>query len=135
MPCRSAFHACLDERRGCHCPRCCINGIRYRPWLSLMPMRMGLPLHVMSTSSSLCTVTPSLVKIDMVPSSESLPTLMSDVGKSSNVSALLALGLRPLNGRLVTCFAWLHSPLATATRLVDLFKIGRLALHLSFSLI
>ncbi len=51
---------------------------------------MGLPLHVMSTSSSLNTVTPVLVKTDMVPLSEVLPTLISNVGKFWKVSACLA---------------------------------------------
>ena len=55
--------------RGCHCPFCCINGMRYRPCSSRVPISIGMPLHVMSTSCSLCTVTPSLVNIEMVPSS------------------------------------------------------------------
>ncbi len=51
---------------------------------------MGLPLHVMRMSCSLCTVTPSLVKIDIMPSSAVLPTLISESGNSVNVSACLA---------------------------------------------
>jgi hypothetical protein len=52
-------------------------------------MRMGLPLHVMSTSSSLNTVTPFLVNTDMVPLLETLPTLINNVGKSWKVSAFM----------------------------------------------
>jgi hypothetical protein len=90
LACLSAFRAYLDGRCGCHCPCCCINGIRYRPWLSLTPMRMGSPLHVMSTSSSLNTLTPSFVNTETVPSSAVLPTLIKEVGKSWNVSACIA---------------------------------------------
>jgi hypothetical protein len=39
---------------------------------------------------SLCTVTPSLVKIDIMPSSAVLPTLISECGNSVNVLACLA---------------------------------------------
>ena len=53
-------------------------------------MRMGLPLHVMSTSSSLNTLTPSFVNIKTVLLSVVLPTLIKDVGKSWNVSACIA---------------------------------------------
>ncbi len=84
--CLSVFRACLDGRRGCHCPICCTNGIRYLPWLSLIPKSMGSPLHVMSTSSSLKTDTPSFVKTETVPLSAILPTLIKDKGKSWNVS-------------------------------------------------
>ena len=41
----------------------------------------------MSTSYSLYTVTPSLVKMDRLPSSDVLPTLISEVGNYLNVSA------------------------------------------------
>jgi hypothetical protein len=68
-----------------------------------MPTRMGLPLHVMSTSSSLNTVMPVLVKTDMVPSLEVLPTLINNVGKSWKVSACLARADSLWNGSQVTC--------------------------------
>ena len=45
----------------------------------------------MSTSSSLYTVTPSLLKMDTLPPSAVLHTLISDVGNSSNVSDSAAL--------------------------------------------
>ena len=48
------------------------------------------PLHLMSKSVSLCTVTPVLVKMEMVPSSEVFPTLISDIGKLVNVYAFVA---------------------------------------------
>ena len=67
------------------------GGMRYRPLLSRAPMRIGFPLQVISTSSSLCTVTLSLVKLEMVPASEVFPTLIRECGKSSNVSAYLVL--------------------------------------------
>jgi len=102
-----------------HCPRCCINGIRYLPWLSLTPMRMGSPLHVMSTSSSLNTLTPSFVNTDTVPSSAILPTLIREVGKSWNVSARIAWAENCQNGRWVTYVALLVPPLATPTFCVD----------------
>ncbi len=73
----------------------------------------------MSMSVSLCTVTPFLVKIDIVPLLAVLPMLINDEGKSWNVSACFALADRSLNGSYVTNFAWLTPPLATPTRLVD----------------
>jgi hypothetical protein len=79
----------------------------------------------MSASCSLCTVTPSFVKIDIVPSSDVLPTLISDLGKSSNESALAARSDNCLNGRRLPCLAVLVPPLATPTRFVDGRKIGR----------
>ena len=120
--------------RGCHWPFCCINGIRYRPCSSRVPISIGMPLHVMRTSCSLCTVTPSLVKIEMVPSSEVLPTLINDVGKSSKVSAWFAVGDSCWNGSCVTCFAVLLPPLATPTRLFDRRSIGSPAATRSRSL-
>jgi hypothetical protein len=120
--------------QGCHCPFCCINGIRYRPCSSHVPISIGMPLHVMSTSCSFCTVTPSLVNIEMVPSSEVLPTLISDVGKSSKVSAWFAFDDSCWNGSWVTCFAILLPPLATPTRLVDRQSIGSPAAMRSCSL-
>ena len=79
-------------------------------------------------------MTPSLVKIDIVPSSAVFPTLIRDVGNSLNVSACLAFGDNDGKGKLVTCFPLLFSPFATMTRLVDGRNIGRRAASLSFSL-
>jgi hypothetical protein len=112
LACRSALCACLDGCFGFHCPHCCINGIWYRPHSSRTPMRMGLPLHVISSSSSLKTVTPDLVNTDMVPSLEVLPTLINDVRKSWKVSACRACAESLWNGSRVTCLPglFLHWP-------------------------
>ena len=117
--CRRKSRCRLDPLLGCHCPRCWVSGIRYRPCSSRLPIRIGSPLHVISTSSSLCTVTPSLVKIDIVPSSDVCPTLINDVGNCSNVSACLALADSCGNGNAVTFFALTTSPFATCTFLLD----------------
>ena len=88
------FSACrvfLDGILGCHCPLFWMSGMRYRPCLSCTPMSSGAPLHLMRTSVSLCTVTPVLVKIDMVPSSDVFPMLINNVGKLVNVSAVVAV--------------------------------------------
>ncbi len=52
-------------------------------------MKMGSPLHVMRTSSSLNILTSSFMKTETMPSSDVLPMLIRDVGKSWNVSACL----------------------------------------------
>ncbi len=88
----------------------------------------------MSTSISLCTMTPSLVKIDIVPSLAVLLTLISDDGKSWNVSACVAWADSALNGSCVTNFAWLTPPSAAPTRLVDFQMMGSPALRRSFLL-
>ena len=93
-------------------------------------MNSGLFLHVMSTSLLSCTVTPSLVKIDIVPLSAVFPTLIRDVGNLLNVSACLAFYDNNGKGKLVTCFPLLFSPLATMTCLVDGRNIGRHAASL-----
>ena len=90
-----------------------------------MLINIGSSLHVMSTSCSLCTVTPSLVKIDIVPSSDVLLTLISKLGKSLNESALAARSDSCLNGRRLACLAVLMPPLATPTHFVDGRKIDR----------
>ena len=82
-------------------------------------MNSGLFLHVMSTYFLSCTLTPSLVKIDIVPSLAVFPTLIRDVGNLLNVSACLAFDDNDGKGRLVTCFPSLFSTLATITCLVD----------------
>ena len=74
---------------------------------------------MMSTSSSLCTVTPSLVNTDMVPSLDVFPTLISDDVKSLNVSASFAFADSFWKGNRVTCVALLLPPLATPTFFVD----------------
>lgn len=130
---RTCF-AFLLGRLGCHCPFCCNSGILYLPCSSLTPMSIGCPLHLISTSSSLSTVTPPLVKIDMVPSSAVLPTLMSDVGKSANESACVAMLDSCGMGRRVTYFALLDPPFATPTLLLDCFRMGKLAFLRSCSL-
>ncbi len=52
-------------------------------------MRIRSPLHVVRTSSSLNMLTPSFVKTETLLSSDVLPTLIRDVGKSWNISACL----------------------------------------------
>ena len=108
--------------------------MRYRPYSSRLPIKTGSPLHVMSTSSSLCTVTPSLVKIEILPSSAVLPTLNKDDEKSVKVSASAACLDNFAKGSEVTNFPLLVPPLATSTRFVDLRKIGKPAIIRSFSL-
>ena len=78
-------------------------------------------------------MTPSLVKIDIVPSSAVLPTLIKDIciGKSLNVSACPAFLDRAGKGKLVTCWPLLFSPFVSMTHLVDGRKMGRLHQRLS----
>ena len=91
---------------------------------------MGLFLHVISKYSSLYTLTPSLVNTDIFPSSDVFPTIIKDVGKSSNVSACTALGDNCLRGNLVTYLHLLAPEFSTVTlflkvsELVDLFLCG-----------
>ena len=54
-------------------------------------MRMDFLWHVINTSSSLYTVTPSIVNMDILPSSVVLTTVIKDVGDSLNVSDSVAL--------------------------------------------
>jgi hypothetical protein len=125
LACCSAFHACSDGRRGCQWPRCCISGIRYRPWLSWMPIRIGSPLHVIKMASSLKTLTPSFVNNECVPSSAGLPMLIRDVGKSWNVSACLDHADSFRKGSWVMHLALFVSPFATPTCCVEGLRIGR----------
>ena len=97
-------------------------------------MRMGLPLHVIRTSSSLKTVTPVLVNTEIVPLFEVFPTLIKDAGKSWKMSACHARDEKLWNGSRVTCFAWLVPPLATLTLCVDCRRIKRPALMQSLLL-
>ena len=103
--------------------------MQYCPFSFRTPMRA--PLHLMSTSVSLCTVTPVLVKMEMVPSSEVFPTLISDVGKLVNVSAFVACFDNCGKGSHMTLFALHVSPFATPTFLFDERKMGMPASFLS----
>ncbi len=94
-------------------------------------MSSGAPLHLISTSFSLCTVTPVLVNMEMVPSSEVFPTLISDVGKLVNVSAVVARFDNCGKRIRVTFFALHVFPFATPTFLFDERKMG---MHASFLL-
>ena len=94
-------------------------------------MDMGAPLHVINTSSSLWTVTPSLVKMEIFPLSLVLPTLIKDVGILLSESAL-AVSL-DVCGResLVSHFTLFVPALATPTRFVDRQIIGIPVFNLS----
>jgi hypothetical protein len=94
-------------------------------------MRIGSPLHVMRTSSSLNTLTPSFVKTETVPSSNVLPTLIRDVGKSWNVSACRDHAEFLQKGSWATYLVLLVPPLATPNHCVDGLRIGRSALRRS----
>ena len=109
--------------------------MRYLPYSSLTPTNIGSPLHLIRTSVSLCTVTPSFVKIEIVPSSAVLPTLIREVGKSLKVSACAALADNCGIGNFVTYCAVLVLPFATPTLFLDLRRIGSPALDRSRSLI
>jgi hypothetical protein len=134
LACQSAFRACLDGRRGSQWPCCCINGIWYHPWLSRMPMRIGSPLHVIRTSSSLNTLTPSFMKTETMLSSDVLPTLIRDVGKSWNVSACLDRADSYQKGSWVTYLVLLVPPFLIPACRVEGPRIGRPALRRSFLL-
>ena len=101
--------------------------MRYRPCSSHTPMSIGAPLHLISTSVSLCTVTPFFVKMEMVLSSNVFPTFIDDVGKLVNVSACVAHFDSCGKGSCVTCFALHVSPFATPTCLLDERKMGMCA--------
>ncbi len=94
-------------------------------------MRIGSPLHVMRMSSSLNTLTPSFMKTKIMPSSDVLPTLIRDVGKSWNVSACLDCADSFQKGSWVTYLVLLVPPFATSTCLVEGLRIERPALHWS----
>ena len=79
----------------------------------------------MSTSYSLYIVTPFLLKMDTLPSSTVLTTLISDVGNYSNVSVSDALLESYGNGSILTDLPLKAPPLATPTFLSDIFNIGR----------
>ena len=119
---------------GFHCLWLCFNGIRYLPHSSRFPMRMDFLWHVINTSSSLYTVTPSLVNMETLPSLAVLTTLIKDVGGSLNVSDSVALLESWGKGSLVTYLPLHAPPLATPTFLADMRNIGRPNLFLSFLL-
>ena len=83
----------------------------------------------MSTSVSLCTVTPVLVKMEMVLSLEVFPTLVNNVGRLVNVSAFVARFDSCGKGSCVTFFALHVSPFAPPTFFFDERKMG---MHASF---
>ena len=132
--CCSFIFSSFVGMRGCHCPRYWVNGIWYLPRSSLLPMRMIFLWHGMSTSSSLYTVTPSLVKMDTLPSSDVYPTLISEVRNSSNVSASAALLVSCGNVSAVTYLPFQAPPLATPNFLSDILNIGRPKFFLYFLL-
>ena len=90
-------------------------------------MSIGAPLHLISTSVSLCTVMPVLVSMEMVLLSEVSPTLINDVGKLVNVSACVARFDNCGKGSQVTRFALHVLPFATPTCLFDERKMGMCA--------
>ena len=89
---------------------------------------------MISTSSSLYAVTPSLVKMETLPLSAVLTTLIINVGNSSNVSDSAALLESCGNGSVVTYLPVQAPPLATPTFLADTCNIGRPKFFLSFYL-
>jgi hypothetical protein len=94
-------------------------------------MRIGSPMHVMRTSSSLNTLMPSFMKTETVPSSDVLPMLIRDVGKSWNAFACLDCADSLQKGSWVTYLALLVPPLVAPTYHVDGLRIGRPALSWS----
>ncbi len=99
-----------------------------------MPMRIGSPLHVINTSTSLKTLMPSFVNTEIVQSSDVLPMLIRDVGKSWNVSACLDRADSFRKGSWVTYLALLVPPFATPTCCVEGLRIERPTLCWSCSL-
>ncbi len=91
-------------------------------------MRIGSPLHVMRTSSSLNMLTPSFVDTKTVPSSDVLPTFIRDVGKSWNVSACIDCVDSFQKGSWVMYLVLLVLPFATPTCRVEGLRIERPAL-------
>ena len=94
-------------------------------------MRIGFLWHIIKTSSSLYTVTPSLVNIDTLPLSAAL---INDVGNFSNVSDSSALLESYGKGSLVTYLLFHAPPFATPTSLAEMRNIGSPNLFLSFLL-
>ena len=88
----------------------------------------------MSKSSSLYSVTPSLVKMGTLTSSDVFPTLISKVGNYSNVSASDVLLESCSNGSAVTYLPLQALTLTTPTFLSDILNIVRPYFVLSFLL-
>ncbi len=84
-----------------------------------------------ATTSSLSVQPSSFVKTKTVLSSDVLPTLIRDVGKSWNVSACLNCADSFQKGSWVTYLALLVLPFATPTCRVEGLRIGRPALRWS----
>ena len=91
------------------------------------------PLHLIRTSSSLNTDTPSLLKIDTVLSSANFPTLINDDGHVLKESAVVAVVDNCGNGSVVLYLPCTTSPFATPTLFLDCFSIGKCNCFLSFS--
>ena len=96
---------------------------------------MGLPLHVINTSSSLYTFTYYLVKMETLPLLAVLPTRMSDVLNYSNVSSSAAFLDNCGKGRIVTYSPFHLPPFATPTCFFNACRIGNSNPILSASLI
>ena len=134
LACWISFLAYLFGLRGCHWPWAWVNGMRYWPRSSCVLIRMGFLWHVINTSSSFYTVTTLLVKMEKLPSSDALPTLINDVGNYSNVSVSAAL-LKNLGKGILVTYLPLHAPpSATPTFLAETRNIGRPNDFLSFLL-
>ena len=78
----------------------------------------------MRMSCSLCTATPLFLKMDIVPLSAVLPTLIDECGNSVNLLSALADVDNDWNGSCVVNFSLHVLPLATFTFLLDLSGIG-----------
>ena len=90
-------------------------------------MRIGFPLQMIRTSCLLYTFTPSLVKIEILPLSAVLPTLINECRNSVNVLAFFADVDIVRNRICVTNFSLPVSQLATFTFLLYLCRIGKCA--------
>ena len=123
-----------NGRGGAHPLHWCTSGTLYLPLLSLFPTKIGLTLHVINTSSSLNTAVPSLVNINMQPSSANRPTLRREFLKSSNMSAVLARLDSPERFTFVLNFPLLLAPFAPLTVLSEAPLMGIFACFWSFSL-
>ena len=134
LACWISFFSFLVGLCGCHCPCAWVNVMRYRPRSSHLPMIMVFLWYVINKSSYLYTVTPSLLNMETLPPSAVLPTLINDVGNSSNVSASAALLESCGKGSFVTYLPLHAPPLATPTFLADTHNIGRPNCFLSFLL-
>ena len=101
-----------------------VVSIWYLPCSSLLLIIISSSFTVINTSSSLCTMTPCFIHINTLPSSLTLATLNSKVGKSVKVwdssTSFDSQGI----GRGVTGVAVLVSQLATLTLFVGFFRMG-----------